>query len=83
MSDTFLSRLLAEKEALDSKLESLTKFMNTDTFLDPEQVSDVQVKLLTKQQNVMENYSDILSQRIDDLTKDIEVDSKEFNLEEE
>lgn len=73
MGDSVLSRVSREKEELDKKLEALRAFLKSEAFLDETNVSNLQAKLLIKQKNTMENYSDILGARIDDLDEQIEV----------
>jgi hypothetical protein len=58
---TFIDRLKEEKVELDSKLEKLELFINSDAFkgIDP-----VQMSLLNLQSKIMESYSQVLIERI-------------------
>lgn len=60
-SETFLDRMLIEKEGLESRYNSLTNFLNTGnhTVLPVEQQ-----KLLVKQHIAMGDYLSVLKQRI-------------------
>lgn len=60
MSD-FLSRMEVEKELLDEKLVKLHSFINTKEFLSLNETSQ---NLLTRQRDVMRQYSSILHERI-------------------
>lgn len=66
MSDSVLQRVINEKKELDANLEKLSAFIKSDTFQNVDKVSSTQAKLLIRQQNAMENYSDILNSRIED-----------------
>jgi len=59
--DTYQSRVIAEKAALDLKIDALGEFMLTDTFL---HLSDASAALIEDQHNVMFEYSRILGERI-------------------
>ncbi len=65
MEESVLSRVTSEKQALDANLSKLAEFLAKEGTI--ELVGDVQFKLLKRQKNAMENYSDILSSRIGDL----------------
>jgi len=54
-------RVVKEKEELDNKRECLREFNKTEVF---EKLPDAERLLLVKQLNIMDQYSDILQERI-------------------
>ena len=61
----FQERVITEKKALDIKLHSLIGFIGSDKF---DGVPMFEQNRLRRQQLVMELYSDVLDERIDNFT---------------
>jgi hypothetical protein len=54
-------RVVTEKNELDDKIEKLSKFIKGPTF---ENLENFQKQCLNKQLNIMQSYSDVLTERI-------------------
>jgi hypothetical protein len=63
MSD-FIERIVIEKTELDDKLQKLGSFISSEKVA---AVAESQKPLLTRQRAVMEEYSEILGERLEDL----------------
>jgi hypothetical protein len=61
MLKPYQERVIDEKEELDSKIDALRLFFNTDTF---QSLQDRDKYLLVRQSGVMATYSSILGDRI-------------------
>lgn len=66
MSKSYQQRVIDEKTALDIKIRDLSNFRCTDDYLE---LTDYMKGLLGKQLDIMEQYSRILQDRIDDFNK--------------
>lgn len=66
MAKSFLQRVVDEKTALDIKIRDLSNFRCVDEYLE---LTDYMKGLLTKQLDIMEQYSRILQDRINDFNK--------------
>lgn len=64
MSD-FMARLVEEKAQLDSRIEKLEAFQNSENF---QKIDPVQMTLLNCQVNAMRTYQQILLERLTRLT---------------
>lgn len=64
--ETFLDRLISERDELAKKLEGLRKFLDSGGTAN---VSAFQSTMLNQQERTMNTYLGILNDRIDDLTK--------------
>jgi len=73
--DTFIERIVKEKEELDIKRHALRAFLYTPRY---EALPGMQQVLLVKQNNIMEQYSDILQERLRLLTDDDAKPVEEF-----
>jgi len=63
----FIERIVKEKEELDIKRHALRSFLYTEKY---EQLPGMHQVLLVKQNNVMDQYSDILQERLRLLTEE-------------
>ena len=69
MESTFIERIVKEKEELDVKRHALRSFLYTGPY---DALPGMQQVLLVKQNNIMEQYSDILQERLRLLGKESE-----------
>jgi len=63
--ESFQERVVIEKNELDSRLEKLIKFIGSDKF---DGVPGLEQNRLRRQQLIMELYSEVLVERINNFT---------------